>query len=61
MRTQLQLSIDEDLRDRLDNLRSRTGIPISRLIDMLLREHLSVLERRYPLTAEPVVQGEKKV
>ena len=48
MKTTLQISIDTDLKVRLDALKERSGVPVSRLITNLLLEHLSNLERRYP-------------
>ena len=48
MKTQLQLSIDTDLKQRLATLSGRSGVSIARLIDGLLREHLEQLEEKYP-------------
>lgn len=52
MKTTLQISLDTDLKGRLDALRERSGVPVSRLISNLLREHLPKLEKRYPPLVE---------
>lgn len=46
MKTSLQPSIDIDLKSRLKNLSSQSGIPIAKIIQKLLEQHLDNEERK---------------
>ncbi len=45
MKTRPQLSIDIDLKERLEGLKGHSGRAIANLLDQLPREYLPVLER----------------
>jgi hypothetical protein len=44
---QLLLSIDPPLKARLENIKQKTGIPISRIVTDLISRHLDEFEERY--------------
>jgi len=46
MKTILQLSIEIDLKERLKNFSSQTGIPMSRIISNIVRKYLPEEERK---------------
>ena len=48
MKTQLQLSIDVELKQRLKSLKQRSWSAIAKAIHERLQEHLPELEGRYP-------------
>ena len=51
VKTTYQLSIDVELKSRLDKLKAKTGLAIAKIIDTILHENLSDYERgARPLT-----------
>lgn len=47
MKTQLQLSIATDLKERLRTLSEKSHIKMAGLVDIILRDHLQEYEARY--------------
>lgn len=47
MKTSLQLSIDIDLKNRLKNLSSQSEIPMAKIVQKFLEEHLDSEERKH--------------
>jgi predicted DNA-binding protein len=43
----MQLLIELPLKERLENIKSQTGIPFSKIISDLLESHLSEIERHH--------------
>lgn len=47
MKIPLQLSIDPELKQRLEKLKQKSHIPMAALIDIMLRDHLPEYEVKY--------------
>jgi len=47
MKVQLQLSIDHLLRERLKNIHKQTGVPVSKLVTIVLERHLLEYEQEH--------------
>ncbi|MGH9894855.1 MAG: hypothetical protein ACREA0_23320 [bacterium] len=52
MKISYQLSMDLDLKARLRKLSDRSGVPMAKLVNKILRDHLPDLERQYPALQE---------
>lgn len=50
-----QLSIDSAIKRKLEELSARTGLPIARIIDKILREQLHNYEERFSAVDQPVL------
>jgi predicted DNA-binding protein len=55
MKTHFQLSIDSDMKTRLDDLSKTSGLPIARIIDKILREQLRNYEERFSAVDQSVL------
>ena len=54
MKTLIQLSIDSDLKRRLKDIKERTGVSIAKIINDLLAEKISDIEKKYEPLASPI-------